>query len=106
MTTPDNALIDLRALAEAVKDWVSADFWPEAIAEEDDDLGITVVGRIDEDGNEYPVAVIDADAYGDVGESLKLAEFYAAANPAAVLALLDRITYLETQISMAQEKDQ
>ncbi len=84
---------DLRALAEAAKDWASCnEAWPDP-----EDIYVAVVGGI-MDGEHYPVAQIEADNYGTDGESLKLAQFYAAANPGAVLALLDRIAELQEQL--------
>ena len=84
---------DLRALAEAVKGWASCnEAWPHA-----EHHDVAVVGGIT-DGEQYPVAHIEADDYGTDGESLKLAQFYAAANPGAVLALLDRIAELQEQL--------
>ena len=83
---------ELRALAEAVKEWNSTDVWPH-----EDCQYTAVIGGIDEDGLQYPIAEINADTYGHDGESLALANFYAAANPAVVLGLLDRIAELEAQ---------
>lgn len=98
----------LRALAEAVKDWSNCN---QAWQHRDPDYeGIAVVGAVDEDGIDWPLAEIDADTYGHDGESLKLAQFYAAANPAAVLALLDamvnlaRLTHTLRQINHEQRK--
>ncbi|GAB2471681.1 hypothetical protein GCM10027082_23950 [Comamonas humi] len=94
-TTPSTA--DLRALAglaEAVKDWSNCNqAWPHA-----EHYDTAVVGSI-WDGEPYPLAEIDADTYGTEGESLKLAMFYAAANPGTVLALLSRIAELEAQLA-------
>lgn len=86
-TQPDLQI--LRALAEAVKDWSNCNqAWPHR---DPDYEGIAVVGAVDEDGIDWPLAEIDADTYGHDGESLKLAQFYAAANPEVLLSLLDRI---------------
>jgi len=83
---------DLRALAEAVNGWSSCnEAWPHA-----EHFDVAVVGGIT-DGEQYPVSQIEADNYGTDGESLKLARFYAAANPGAVLALLDRIAELQAE---------
>lgn len=83
---------DLRALSNAVKAWACCnEAWPHA-----EHFDVAVVGGIT-DGEQYPVAQIDADTYGTDGESLKLAQFYAAANPGAVLALLDRIDALQAE---------
>lgn len=80
----------LRALAEAIKGWNSTNVWPH-----EDDEEIAILGHINEDGEKFPVAEINADTYFREGESLALANFYAAANPVAVLGLLDRIAELE-----------
>ena len=80
-------------MAEAVQGWSSCnEAWPHA-----EHFDVAVVGGI-LDGEQYPVAQIEADDYGTDGESLKLAQFYAAANPGAVLALLDRIAELQEQL--------
>ncbi len=84
---------DLRALSNAVKAWACCnEAWPHA-----EHFDVAVVGGITE-GEQYPLAQIEADTYGTDGESLKLAQFYAAANPGAVLALLDRIAELEVRL--------
>lgn len=83
----------LRELAQAVKGWSNCNrFWND----EDHDNGVYIVGHINEDDEKYPLFEIDADGYGTDDESVKLAEFYAAANPAAVLALLDELDRLRT----------
>ncbi len=53
--------------------------------------------HINEDGNTYPVATIDCDQYYQGQDSLKLARFYASANPVAVLNLILRIEELEAK---------
>lgn len=75
----------LKALAEEVKQWSNChDAWLDT--SEDDPAA--VVGHIDEDGNTYPVATIDCDQYYEGQDSIKLARFYAAANPETVLRLI------------------
>ena len=84
----------LRVLAEAATGWSNCDkVWPHAEYD-----GISVLGAICEEGVQYPVAEIDADTYGDDGDSLKLAQFYAGANPAAVLALLSENAALAAEV--------
>lgn len=58
-----------------------------------------VVGHVDDDGVQYTVARVEADAYDYQGVSEKLAEFFRLANPAAVLALLDEIKRLERELA-------
>lgn len=57
-----------------------------------------IVGHVDEDGVQYTVARVEADAYDYQGVSEKLAEFFRLANPAAVLALLDEIERLQAAL--------
>ena len=84
----------LRVLAEAATGWSNCDkVWPHAEYDE-----ISVLGAICEEGVQYPGAEIDADTYGDDGDSLKLAQFYAGANPAAVLALLSENAALAAEV--------
>ena len=84
----------LRVLVEAATGWSNCDkVWPHAEYDE-----ISVLGAICEEGVQYPVAEIDADTYGDDGDSLKLAQFYAGANPAAVLALLSENAALAAEV--------
>jgi len=85
----------LRLAAEAVKAWSNVDdFW----ALPDSDCGEMVLGAIEE-GDKYELLTIDADTFGTDGESVKLAQFYAAANPGAVLALLDERDSLRAQLA-------
>ncbi|OPZ07636.1 MAG: hypothetical protein BWZ07_03281 [Alphaproteobacteria bacterium ADurb.BinA280] len=100
MTTSCNEidLQDLKALAEAVKGWGNCtDAWLDT----SEDYSAAVVGHIDEDGNAYPVTVIDCDQYCRGADSLKLAKFYAAANPAMVLRLISMIDTLNAEVSGA-----
>lgn len=85
----------LRQLAEAVKDWSNDN---QAWLKPDCEDGIAVLGGII-DGEEYPIAEFDADTYGTDGESIKLAQFYAAASPTVVLDLLDHLADLEAQLA-------
>lgn len=78
----------LKALAEDVKGWSNCN---QAWLDHSEDEPAAVVGHIDEDGETYPVATIDCDQYYAAQDSLKLARFYAAANPEAVLQLIAMI---------------
>ena len=75
----------LKALAEEVKQWSNCNL---AWLDQSEDDPAAVVGHINEDGETYPVATIDCDQYYAGQDSLKLAKFYAAANPDAVLKLV------------------
>ena len=52
---------------------------------------IAVIGIIDEDDNKYPVVTIDCSQYDCPNASIKLAQFYAAANPTVVLQLIAKL---------------
>ena len=83
---------ELRRLAQAVSGWSNCN---QAWLDQSEDVQAAVVGHIDEDGNTYPVATIDCDRYYAAHQSLPLAKFYAAANPAAITELLDRLEAAE-----------
>ena len=87
---------ELKRLAELNIGWSNANSaWNDMINE-----GGAVVGHIDEDGNKYDVAVVDLVQYdGFEGDSLQLASFYAAANPAAVLELIAEVDRLRDEVN-------
>lgn len=75
----------LKTLAQDVMQWSNCDSaWPD----HSEDEPSAVVGHINEDGETYPVATIDCAQYYAASESLKLANFYAAANPDTVFKLV------------------
>lgn len=81
----------LKAAALAVKDWELSDAWLDT--SEDDPAA--VVGHIDEDGRTYPVAIVDCDQYDQGGDSIKVAKFYAAANPYITIELIEQLEKAE-----------
>lgn len=81
-----NKARELRALAEAVKQWGSVNQALQLFAEE---VPETAAVGAHIDGEFCPVVTVDCDQYYREEDSLKLAKFYAAANPAAILELLD-----------------
>ena len=83
---------ELRALTQAVSGWSNCNH---AWLDTSEDVAAAVVGHIDESGETYPVATIDCDQYYAAHQSLPLAKFYAAANPAAISELLDRLEAAE-----------
>ena len=85
---------ELRRLAQAVVGWSNCN---KAWLDTSEDVAAAVVGHINEDGNTYPVMTVDCEQYYS-GDSLALAKFYASANPATVLELLDEIERLRTQL--------
>lgn len=78
----------LKALAEEAKGWSNCN---QAWLDHSEDEPAAVVGHINEDGETYPVTTVDCDQYYQASESIKLARFYAAANPEAVLQLIAMI---------------
>ena len=84
----------LKEAASAVLGWSNCD---KAWLDTSEDESAAVLGHIDEDGNTYPVATIDCDQYYQGQDSLKLARFYAAANPAKVLYLITEIEQLRAE---------
>ena len=89
----------LKALALDVTRWANCN---KAWLDQSEDEPAAVVGHIDEDGNTYPVATIDCDQYYAASDSIKLARFYAAANPEKVLDLILRIEELEAKTPNAK----
>ena len=89
----------LKMLAQDVTGWANCD---KAWLDTSENDPAAVFGHIDEDGNTYPVATIDCDQYYQGQDSIKLAKFYAAANPVAVLNLILRIEELEAKTTNAK----
>lgn len=85
---------ELRRLTQAVIGWSNCN---QSWLDQSEDVPAAVVGHIDEDGNTYPIATIDCDQYYAANQSLPLAKFYAAANPAAVSGLIDRLEAAEKE---------
>jgi uncharacterized UBP type Zn finger protein len=75
---------ELEELAKAVPGWSNCN---KAWLDTSEDVSAAVVGHINEDGECYPVITVDCDQYYS-GDSLKLAKFYAAANPSAISELI------------------
>lgn len=88
--------IELRKLAEAAKEWSNVT----AIRKHEDADGVCVIGGEDEDGNFYPVIEIDCDQY--YADSKPLATYIAAANPATILSLLDRLEKAEKDAQLTR----
>ena len=91
---------ELRQLAQKVSGCSNCN---QAWLDQSEDVPAAVVGHIDEDGNTYPVATIDCDQYYAAHQSLPLAKFYAAANPAAISELLDRLEAAEKERDSAKK---
>jgi len=89
----------LRALAEDATGWSNCN---QAWIDHSEDAPAAVVGHIDDEGNAYPVSTIDCDQYYAAQDSIKLAKFYAAANPETVLMLISTADTLRAELEKAQ----
>jgi hypothetical protein len=78
----------IEAAAKAVKGWSNCN---QAWLDTSEDEPAAVVGHISDEGETYPVAVVDCDFYLQGQDSLPLAKFYATANPATVLEMVSMI---------------
>ncbi len=75
---------ELRKLAEPLVPWCVTSAW-------EGEEGTAWLGNISYDDNLHEVACFDLTMYdGFEGDSLKMAQYYAAANPAAILALIQQ----------------
>jgi len=86
----------LRQLAEAAKAWTPNHATQ---TKEQASDGEACVGSIDGDDVFYPIVTVDTGLYFQPKDAINLANFYAAANPAAILALLDRVKELELDVA-------
>jgi len=93
---------ELERLASAVSGWSNCS---QAWLDTSEDDTAAVVGHINEDGATYPVATIDCDQYYHGGDSLPLAKFYAAANPATVLELIGEVRRLRAELAASQARE-
>ena len=84
---------ELGRSASEVKGWRCDCSWTDM----SDGIPVSVVGTIDEEGNKHPVVFVD-DNQCLCGDSGSLADFYAIANPSAVLALIDRLKNSEAEL--------
>lgn len=73
----------LKELAMAAKGWDCNSHW---IGEFQ---GTAYAGRTDEDGNRHEIAFVDTGLYDQPDHAMPLAAYIAAANPTAVLALIE-----------------
>lgn len=84
---------ELEQSASEVKGWRCDCSW----TDRSDGIPVSVVGTIDEEGNKHPVVFVNDDQCL-CGDSGSLADFYAIANPNAVLALIDRLKKAEAEL--------
>jgi hypothetical protein len=92
--------VKLKALAEGMKGWDKmTECWPC-----DENGPDWQVGRLDEEDDRWPLLTIDTEQYDQEQDAPKIAQYYAAANPAAVLALLAEIEQLKAENEALAEK--
>lgn len=84
---------ELEQSASEVKGWRCDCSWTDT----SDGIPVSVVGTIDEEGNKHPVVFVGDDQCL-CGDSGSLADFYAIANPNAVLSLIDRLKKAEAEL--------
>lgn len=90
---------ELKRLAAPLVKWGADSAW------ENPD-GTATVGYIDEDDNHDPIATVDVTIYdGFEDESLGIAQFIAAANPAAVLELIAEVDRLRAEAARREQED-
>ena len=80
---------ELRKLAEAAKEWSNVT----EIRSDRGDYGCTIGGMVD--GEFYPVVTVECESY--YADSMPLAAYIAAANPATVIGLMDEIDRLRNE---------
>ncbi len=89
----------LQALADRNQGWANCNqCWPMDGAPP----GVFHVGTIDEDGNRYPLLMIDTEQYYAEEQGADLANYYATFNPGTVAELLRRLRAAETARIEAQ----
>lgn len=91
----------LKTLAQDVKQWSNCN---QAWLDQSEDEPAAVVGHINEDGEEHPVATIDCAQYFQAQDSIKLARFYAAANPDTVLKLVRAVEVCSNERDRARAR--
>lgn len=96
--------IELKRLAEEVKGWSSCNIAWSITDDNDPEYLTAAVGAIGEDGGKYPVAVVDCENYFAGSDSPKLASYYAAANPNAILELINQRDQLQSDIATIEQE--
>ncbi|MBA1203627.1 hypothetical protein G7009_18050 [Pseudomonas capeferrum] len=86
----------LRALAEATKGWdCMTGCWPEGSEDGEEVTGNWCVGQVSVDDDKSQVLTVNTAQWDAEEDAQKLAEYYAAANAPAILALLAEIDQLK-----------
>lgn len=62
------------------------------------------VGTVDEEDNEYPVIEVHPEYYDQEHHGEQMARYYAAANPATILALVEHIRSLTERLERAENE--
>jgi len=89
----------LKKLAEGMKGWDKmTECWP------CDESGPDwQVGRLDEDDNRWPLLTVDTEQYDQEQDAPKIAQYYAAANPAAVLEMIAENELIAIRLEESEE---
>ena len=78
---------ELKRMAEDMKGWDKiTECWPS-----DENGPDWQVGRLDEEDNRWPLMTVDTEQYDQEQDAPKVAQYYAAANTVAVLALIAEV---------------
>lgn len=87
----------LKVLAEATKGWdYMTGCWPEGAEDGEEVTGNWCVGQVSVDDDKSQVLTVNTAQWDAEDDAQKLAEYYAAANAPAILALLAEIDQLKT----------
>jgi hypothetical protein len=91
----------IEAAAKAIKGWNCNQAWLDT----SEDEPAAVVGHISEEGDKYPLMVVDCAQYYADHFSLPVAKFYATANPAAVLEMVSMIRAKDDLLEAFRESE-
>lgn len=85
---------ELKRLAKRMKGWDKmSECWPC-----DENGPDWQVGRLDEDDNRWPLLTVDSEQYDQEQDAPMIAQYYAAANPSAVLELIAEVDQLKADL--------
>lgn len=105
MMLGEASLFEIQQLAQEVLSWGTSNCWNHTTHDAKNGVKLdkcAVVGVVQED-EKFPVMYIAANDYNDEKDwSLRLAKFYAAANPQAILAMTNMIVDIQGELSAAR----
>lgn len=89
---------ELKRLAADMKGWGKmTECWPS-----DENGPDWQVGRLDEEDNRWPLMTVDTEQYDQEQDAPKVAQYYAAANPVAVLELIAEVDSLRDDLEQVK----